>query len=100
LRLEIDIAHGRSWTGKRLNLQLLATGDRLPRIVDSRDIRVLADDQEPLTLSVAVDPVDSRWLVLRVSDPAEPADRRASGVYASLGSAVAYSSPFFVESGS
>jgi hypothetical protein len=78
-------------------MQVLASGEPLPRIVEAREIRVPAGEHETIGLRVPLDAADSRWAILRVSDPDRPADRRARGAYAELGDAVAYSSPFYFE---
>ena len=36
------------------------------------------------------------WVVLRVTDPAEPGDARAWGEFQAAGDAVAYTSPFYL----
>jgi hypothetical protein len=48
-------------------------------------------------MSVDHDIADGRWLVVRVTDPARPADPRATGAYSSAGEAIAYASPFFLD---
>ena len=50
-----------------------------------------------LSFVVPVDRATSPWLVLRVSDPSSAPDARAAGVYAQLGAAIAYASPFYLE---
>jgi hypothetical protein len=47
-------------------------------------------------VEVDLDPGDGAWVVLRVSDPSQPADPRATGQYARLGRGIAYTSPFWL----
>jgi len=39
---------------------------------------------------------DDRWLVVRISDPAQTPDGRADATYRSFGKGIAYASPFFI----
>jgi hypothetical protein len=52
-----------------------------------------------VSFEVDVDPAGGPWLVLRVSDPSTPPDPRATGPWAELGYAIAYTSPFWLETG-
>jgi hypothetical protein len=81
------------WTGHTLRLQVLRSGRPMPEVVDELDFRV----GSPVTLRAEVGECD--WVVLRITDPARPADARAEGVYAAAGAAVAYLSPFFISPG-
>jgi hypothetical protein len=94
---QLDISRGRSWSGRRLNVQVLQSGEQLPRIVEAREVTVPLDETDTIALRVAIDADQGRWVVLRVTDPSQPADGRARGVYRELGNAVAYASPFFLE---
>jgi hypothetical protein len=47
-------------------------------------------------VEVDLDPGDGAWVVLRVSDPSQPAESRATGQYAGLGRGIAYTSPFWL----
>jgi hypothetical protein len=50
------------------------------------------------TLTYKIRLAEGDWVVLRVTDPARPADPRAGALpgYRSAGRAVAYLSPFFI----
>jgi hypothetical protein len=50
-----------------------------------------------VSLDLELDPADGDWVVLRVTDPAEPADPRATGEWARQGRAIAYASPFWLD---
>lgn len=90
--VDLDIVGG---AGRRLLLQVLRTGTPLPTIVDTVEIEVGAEPTH--TIVVDHDVTDGRWLVVRVTDPARPADPRATGEYRSAGEAIAYASPFFLD---
>jgi hypothetical protein len=97
VRFAIDIARGQEWRGKTLEAQILAPGSVLPRIVTSAPIRVPTSEGSSVSLDLEVDAAESRWLIVRISDPARPPDRRATGQFSTLGGAVVYSSPFWIE---
>jgi hypothetical protein len=96
ITLELDISGDPDWIGHRLRLQVLRTGTPLPTVVEEMDFSVPADGY--LTGRTRLDPDHGDWLVLRVTDPAQPPDHRAAGFadYRSAGRTVAYLSPFFV----
>lgn len=77
-----------------LLLQVLRTGSPMPTVVDTVPIEV--GPRRTFRLSVDHDVADGRWLVVRITDPTQAADARASGAFASAGRALAYSSPFFL----
>jgi hypothetical protein len=92
-----DLDHGPSWRGRRLVAQVLQSGSPLPTVVGSQEFRV-PGPREPLPrLTVPVDVEDGRWLMLRLTDPDQKADRRATGPYVAAGRALAYASPFFLD---
>jgi hypothetical protein len=96
-RLEVDLDRGEAWRDRRLLLQVLRPGERLPTLAATLEV-VLGDPGQPVaSLELDLDPADGDWLVVRVTDPAEPADRRATGEWAGQGRAVAYTSPFWLE---
>lgn len=78
-----------------LLVQVLTSGTPMPTVVDT--VETVAGRGRPLRLRVNHDVDDGRWLVLRVTDPAQPADPRATGDFASAGRALAYASPFFFD---
>jgi hypothetical protein len=61
------------------------------------DVTVPSDEEPVISFRVEIDPDEGDWVVLRVTDPALPPDPRATGDYAAVGSAVAYSSPFYLD---
>lgn len=90
--VDLDIVGG---AGRRVLIQVLATGSPVPAIVHQVEVEVGA--QPIVTMFVDHDVEDGRWLVVRVTDPALPADPRATGAYAAAGAALAYASPFFLD---
>jgi Protein of unknown function (DUF3604) len=96
VRLEVDLDRGEDWWGRRLNLQVLRPGERLPAVAAALDVTLPGPDEPVLSLELDLDPAEGDWVVLRVTDSAEPADPRATGEWARLGRALAYTSPFWL----
>jgi hypothetical protein len=97
--VQVDLDRGPAWWGRRLNVQVLrpGTGRGLPTLAAALDVRLPGPDEPVIAFEIDLDPAEGDWLVLRVSDPDEPADPRATGEYARLGRGIAYTSPFWVE---
>jgi hypothetical protein len=95
--VEIDVDRGAGWWGRRLNVQVLRPGRLLPALAAAVDLRLPSPDEPVVAFELDLDPEDGDWMVLRVSDPSEPADPRAAGQYARLGRGIAYSSPFWLD---
>jgi hypothetical protein len=76
---------------------VLRPGPRLPALAAAVDIHLPSPDEPVIALEVDLDPGEGDWVVLRVSDPSQPADPRATGQYARLGRGIAYTSPFWLE---
>jgi hypothetical protein len=96
VRIQVDLDRGEGWWGRRLNVQVLRPGPRLPALAAAIDVRLPGPDEPVIALEVDLDPGDGDWLVLRVSDPSQPAESRATGQYAGLGRGIAYTSPFWL----
>jgi hypothetical protein len=96
--VQIDVDGGAAWWGRRLNVQVLRPGPGrgLPTLAAALDVRLPSPDEPVTAFELDLDPAEGDWVVLRVSDPSEPADPRASGEYARLGRGIAYSSPFWL----
>lgn len=97
VRFTIDIDRGKEWWNKTLNVQVLMSGDTLPRIVHAEDIRVPPGNSPCPAITANIDITDGSWVVLRVTDPEQPADGRADPTWAGYGNGIAYASPFFLE---
>lgn len=72
------------------------TGSPAPRIVHTERITVPPGEQL-ISFEAPVDVEDGRWVVLRLTDPTQPADDRAPAEYGASGGGIAYASPFFLE---
>jgi uncharacterized protein DUF3604 len=96
VRIEVDLDRGQAWWGRRHGLQVLRPGDRLPTLAATLDVPLPGPDQPVASLELDLDPADGDWVVLRVTDPDGPPDPRATGEWARLGRAVAYTSPFWL----
>jgi hypothetical protein len=96
--VEVDLDRGEAWWGRRLNVQVLRPGPgrRLPTLAAAHDVELAAPDAPVIAFELDLDPAAGDWVVLRVSDPSEPADPRATGEYARLGRGIAYASPFWL----
>lgn len=91
----LDVDGGADWRGRAVRVQVLQTGRPMPTVVDEHDVVLTG---APMRFTVPIDRADGDWVVLRVTDPARPADPRAAAfpAYAAAGHAVAYTSPFFL----
>lgn len=95
--VEVDLDLGpKSW-GSVLSVQVLVAGSGPPGIAAAVDVRVPGPDDPPLRIPVELDADANRWAVVRVSDPSEPADRKATGPYVALGRSLAFASPFWFQ---
>jgi hypothetical protein len=96
VRIQVDLDRGEAWWGRRLNVQVLRPGPRLPALAAAIDVHLPGPDEPVIAFEVDLDPGEGDWVVLRVSDPSQPADPRATGQYAQLGRGIAYTSPFWL----
>jgi hypothetical protein len=95
LRVEVDI-DGPDWAGRRVLLQVLATGRPLPRVVAAAEVRVPTPEDPLPALDVDLAGVAGDWLVLRIADLEQPGDPAAPpGSAFAQGWAVAYASPWW-----
>jgi hypothetical protein len=101
VRVDVDLDRGAP-TRRRLNVQVLRPrgarpAGRLPALAAAVEVALPSPQEPVVSFEVDLDPADGPWLVLRVSDPSSPADPRATGRWAELGYALAYSNPFWLE---
>lgn len=96
VRVQVDLDRGEQWWGRPLNVQVLRPGRRLPNLAAALDVRLPSPDEPVIAFEVDLDPDEGDWLVLRISDPARPADPGAVGDYAPLGRGIAYTSPVWL----
>jgi hypothetical protein len=96
VRFKLDIDRGSDWWGKTLNVQVLRPGTFMPTVAANVPVVVPTDAEPVITFTVPLNLADGNWVVLRVTDPSQPADGRADAQWAAYGNAVAYSSPWFL----
>jgi hypothetical protein len=96
LRFDLDLHGGSDWTGRTVRVQVLQSGWPVPEVVGEVDAEVPAEGA--IGVTAPVDRADGGWVVLRVTEPGAPGDRRARRFpgFRSAGRAVAYLSPFFL----
>jgi hypothetical protein len=98
IRFAVDIDRGPGWVGKPLQIQVLSTGALTPTVLDNLEITVPAANQPVIEFDVPVDVEDTRWVVLRVTDPEEDADGSPpDDTWASFGRSIAYGSPVYLD---
>jgi hypothetical protein len=94
--VEVDLDRGRIWHGRRLCVQVLRPGWLAPALATAVEIRVASPDEPVASFEVNLDRDDGTWVVLRVTDPSEPADPEAPAEYSTLGRGIAYTSPWWL----
>jgi hypothetical protein len=97
VRVQVDPDAGAAWRGRRLSVQALRTGRRMPTLAAAVEVTLPSPAEPVVSFEVPVEEAGGSWLVLRVSDPAQPADPRATGPWAELGRGLAYASPFWLD---
>jgi len=94
--VEVDLDRGTAWRGRPLVAQVLRPGRPVPTLAAAVEVRVPGPDEPVIAFEVELDRADGDWVVLRISDPSEPADPRAPAAYADLGRGIAYASPWWL----
>jgi hypothetical protein len=97
VQVQVDLDAGAAWRGRRLSVQALRTGRRMPTLAAAVEVKLPTPAEPVVSFEVPVEEAGGSWLVLRVSDPAQPADPRATGPWAELGRGLAYASPFWLD---
>jgi len=97
VRIEVDLDRGEAWRGRRLIIQVLRPGERLPTLAATLEVALPGPEEPVASLELDLDPAGGDWVVVRVTDPAEPPDPRATGEGARQGRAIAYTSPFWLD---
>jgi hypothetical protein len=95
--MQIDLDRGEAWWGRPLSVQVLRPGRPMPALAATVEARLPRPDEPVIAFEVDLDPADGDWVVLRVSDPSEPPDTRATGQLARQGRGIAYTSPFWLD---
>jgi hypothetical protein len=94
--VELDLDRGEPWWGRTLSVQVLRPGRPMPALAATVEVPLPRADEPVTAFEVELDPSEGDWVVLRISDPSEPADPRATGRFAGLGRGIAYTSPFWL----
>lgn len=94
-QVTLDIDLGPVNTGRALRAQVLASGYPMPYVLADVEFTVPGENDPPVSFPTPIGG-DDRWVVLRISDPAQGADGRADATYRSFGKGIAYASPFFI----
>jgi hypothetical protein len=97
VRFDLDIDMGPTGYGRPLKLQVLRPGSEGPTLAHEQDIRLLPPSAPVISVTLPVDVSDGTWALLRVTDPAQPADDGTPAPFAAAGRAIAYASPFWFE---
>ena len=69
VRIEVDLDRGEAWQGRRLSLQVLRPGDRLPALAATLEVALAGPGDPVASLELDLDPADGDWVVVRVTDP-------------------------------
>jgi hypothetical protein len=88
----LDVARGRSWRGRLLHAQVLRPGPEVPEVVEVVPFRV----GEQVTVRTRLDAAGGDWVVLRVSDPAQPNGTPGPPGHPCNDFGVAYTSPWWL----
>lgn len=88
----VDLDRGPEWQGKPLAVQVLRPGSRAPEVAEV----VAAEAGRTTTFTVPLDVADGGWVVLRISDPAQPNPSPGPAGHPCNDWGVAYSSPWWL----
>jgi hypothetical protein len=94
--VELDLDRGEPWWGRTLSVQVLRPGRPMPALAATVEVQLPRPDEPVTAFEVELDPADGDWVVLRVSDPSQAADPRATGRFADVGRGIAYTSPIWL----
>jgi hypothetical protein len=94
--VEVDLDRGSAWRGRRLGVQVLRPGRPAPTLAIAVEVSLPTPDEPVVSFEVDLDRADGAWVVLRVTDPSQPADPRSPREYATLGRGIAYASPWWL----
>ena len=89
----VDLARDDDWTGLPLHAQVLRPGGDVPDVVHVHEFRA----GTPTSFAVPLDAADGDWVVLRISDPAQPNATPGPAGHPCNDLAVAYASPWWFD---
>jgi hypothetical protein len=92
VEFELDVEAGPSWTGRKLEVQLLRPATPVPTVACLIEIRC----GEIARFAVPLDIEDGSWVVLRLADPEAPNAVPGPPDHPANNDAIAYTSPWFL----
>jgi hypothetical protein len=95
--IELDIDNGPAWVGKSLVVEVVGPGSNAPTLIAAVPVVVPSPDQPPITFVVNVNQADTKWLFLRIIDPARAKHPLGKAPFEQYGGAAAYASPWFFD---
>lgn len=97
LHFDIDLEWGTDRVGMPLEVQVLTSGEAVPTVVHSEQVRLPPPSQgRPLRVTATVDRARTSWVVVRIADPSRPNDDPGPAGHPCNNYAVAYASPFYL----
>lgn len=93
VQVRLDLARDASWTGRRLDVQVLRPGTDVPTVVDVVPFRV----GPVVELKVPVNLADGDWFLLRVADPTQRNATPGPAGHPGNDLGIAYTSPWWLE---
>ncbi len=95
VRFVVDLDRGPELAGMPMQVQVLRPGTDVPEVVHVEDVRLTGRQEEKLIrFAVRLDAADGDWVVLRVSDPAQPNEQPGPDGHPCNNLALAYTSPW------
>ncbi|MGH3442669.1 MAG: hypothetical protein ACRDUY_11635, partial [Nitriliruptorales bacterium] len=91
---EIDVDHP-ALRGETIEVQVLRPGEEFPEVAHVETVRVPAEDEAVISVTVDLDAADGDWVVLRLADPARPNEHHGPDGHAGNAAIIAYASPFW-----
>ena len=92
VRFRLDLARDESWVGRPLTAQVLRPGADAPTVVHVEEFRV----GPVVELGVPLDVADGDWVLLRISDPAQPNGTPGPDGHPCNDLGIAYTSPWWL----
>ncbi len=92
VRFRLDLARDESWIGQPLTVQVLRPGTDAPAVAHVEEFRV----GPVVDFAVPLDVADGDWVLLRVSDPAQPNGTPGPDGHPCNDLGVAYTSPWWL----
>jgi hypothetical protein len=94
--VEVDLDCGIPWRGRRLGVQVLRPGRPAPTLAATVEVSLPTPGEPVISFEIDLDRADGSWIVLRVTDPDQPADPASPPEYSRFGRGIAYASPWWL----